>query len=286
VTLTADPRVAGGEHRCRAAAYRPPWPAHHAPARNNRRPRATLRPVRDYRPLQPVRQPDRTRGHPGPGLPPQPSPARRQTARCGAVRCGGSVTSRTASRVSACRNPNSPAVTVSSRSPAHRSSARATSSGPMPGHLSEQPPVEMTAASCGGLQQQPLLTGQGGKPRPHALPERTRQPRSGKHLLHRERHPPAAGPMAVALPIPPVPPVTRTVLPAIGPVVMPAIAESLTPRTAGSSSAGGLLAASDQLLLHVIGCQGGTRAPARGGRGSRRSPAGSSPRTCIGTRSW
>jgi hypothetical protein len=97
--------------------------------------------------------------------------------------------------------------------------------------------------------------------------------------------PAAAGPMTVALPIPPVPPDQNRVA-GIGPVVRPAIAESLTPRTAGSSSAGGLLAAPDQLLRHVIGCQGGTRAPARGGRGSRRSPAGSSRRTRIGTRSW
>jgi hypothetical protein len=72
----------------------------------------------------------------------------------------------------------------------------------------------------------------------------------------------------------------------IGPVVRPATAEWLTPRTAGSWSAGGLLAASDQLLRRVIGCQGGTRGPARGGRGSRRSPAGSSRRTRTGTRSW
>src|SRR5450759_4513327 len=42
------------------------------------------------------------------------------------------------------------------------------------------------------------------------------------------RAPSAARPRAVALPIPPVPPVTSTVLPAIGPVMLSAIADSLS----------------------------------------------------------
>ena len=65
------------------------------------------------------------------------------------------------------------------------------------------------------------------------------------------RAPIAARPVAVALPIPPVPPVTRTVWPAIGPVVMLTIADFF-PRTAGFLVRGRLLAAPARLLPHVI----------------------------------
>ena len=70
------------------------------------------------------------------------------------------------------------------------------------------------------------------------------------------RAPIAASPAAVALPIPPVPPVTRTVLSAIGPVLMPAIAYSFTLRAAGFLA----LAASSPSLVSCLGASSGVRA--------------------------
>src|SRR5271169_3730238 len=66
------------------------------------------------------------------------------------------------------------------------------------------------------------------------------------------RAPIAARSAAVALPIPLVPAVTRTVWPAIGPVLMPAIADSFTLRAAGFLVVGGLLAVPGRLPRRVI----------------------------------